>query len=185
MRALLYETLGDGEPNAAVSTANNGDLPTQWFYFHICRRTPVGPRSRSTQQGAVLPIQFRAFWKHGAPFQTRPPGEPVDETSVRPRHESLGRQKVRKCPCRIFEGRTAYASVMLAHLFVVVTEEFHDNRLRNSRFLKRVTAVCLKEWNERRRSCGVALVACHWSCDHEFRCVGAFGPLAGGVGDQG
>jgi hypothetical protein len=56
---------------------------------------------------------------------------------VRPRHESLGRQKVRKCPCRIFEGRTAYASVMLAHLFVVVTEEFHDNRLRNSRFLKK------------------------------------------------
>ena len=71
------------------------------------------------------------------PYQTRPPGEPVDETSVRPRHESLGRQKVRKCPCRIFEGRTAYASVMLAHLFVVVTEEFHDNRLRNSRFLKK------------------------------------------------
>ena len=26
---------------------------------------------------------------------------------------------------------------MLAHFFVVVTEEFHDNRLRNSRFLKK------------------------------------------------
>ena len=45
--------------------------------------------------------------------------------------------KDQETPLPPLQGRAAYASVMLAHFLVVVTDEFHDNRLRNSRFLQK------------------------------------------------